>query len=490
MKNTFLLVLLCFSTAVVVAQNVGIGVSEPTQKLEVNGAVKVGTTVTNQAGTIRYNGVKFEGGDGTNWKSLEGTASGIVGSRIYNNPALLNAGYDLMGEIPGISRYFTINTAFFANTWQPTYTRGIVTSITAPSNPPGAALALAVWTGSLMYVAAENKLYVYDPVTDVWNLESNQGVGLFQGIKAVWTGSEIIFWGANFIGSRYNPATNIWTELPATNAPSPRGNQIMIWDGTRVIIWGGNNGIVPLNTGAMYNPATNTWTTMSTSGAPTARLWHTAVWNNVAGAAGRIIIWGGTNVVSEFSGELNTGGIFDPSTNTWTATTNTVGAPSARINHTAIWTGTEMIIFGGRLSNTSTNTGSRFNPSSNTWTTITNGPQSVTGHSSVWTGTAMFVTGGSNNSSGNTGFTNSNSTIYNPTTNSWATAPSFSSTDSKRNHNSFFAGNMILIWGGEIFVDILSISKGTNTGYRYFLTNTVSSATTLINETLYLYQKY
>jgi hypothetical protein len=262
----------------------------------------------------------------------------------------------------------------------------------------------------------------------------------------------------------------------------------MIWDGTRVIIWGGYDGVF-LNTGALYNPATNTWTTMSTAGSPTARFAHTAIWNNAAGAAGRMIIWGGTNVGS-FSGELNTGAIFDPFTNAWTSATTTVGAPSARIYHTAVWTGTEMIIFGGLLSGTSLNTGSRYNPSSNTWiTTNPSGPYSgIYGHAAVWTGTTMIVTGGAYTYGGiTTGYSNS----YNPLTNLWTTALGFSQTDSKKSHYSFLAGNMILIWGGENMADISQgIPFDTNTGYRYFLVNTASSATMLINETLYLYQKY
>jgi len=43
---------------------------------------------------------------------------------------------------------------------------------------------------------------------------------------------------------------------------------------------------------------------------------------------------------------LNTGGRYDPGTDSWTAT-NTTNAPSARALHTAIWTGSEMIVWGG-----------------------------------------------------------------------------------------------------------------------------------------------
>ncbi len=54
--------------------NVGIGVSTPQEKLEVNGGVKVGyTSSTNNAGTIRYNGTDMEFNTGFNWRSMVNT---------------------------------------------------------------------------------------------------------------------------------------------------------------------------------------------------------------------------------------------------------------------------------------------------------------------------------------------------------------------------------------------------------------------------------
>ena len=51
--------------------NVGIGTTTPTEKLEVNGAIKIGETsaATPTAGTIRFNTTtsKFEGYDGSAW---------------------------------------------------------------------------------------------------------------------------------------------------------------------------------------------------------------------------------------------------------------------------------------------------------------------------------------------------------------------------------------------------------------------------------------
>ena len=63
MKKIFFLAAI-FTGDSIVAQNVGIGTTTPEQKLDVNGAIKIGTSATNQPGTIRYNGGNFEGGTG------------------------------------------------------------------------------------------------------------------------------------------------------------------------------------------------------------------------------------------------------------------------------------------------------------------------------------------------------------------------------------------------------------------------------------------
>ena len=57
-----------------------------------------------------------------------------------------------------------------------------------------------------------------------------------------------------------------------------------------------------------------------------------------------MVVWGGTaiNYIQFYS----TGGRYNPSTNSWTST-STANVPSARIYHTAVWTGNEMIVWGG-----------------------------------------------------------------------------------------------------------------------------------------------
>jgi len=55
-----------------------------------------------------------------------------------------------------------------------------------------------------------------------------------------------------------------------------------------------------------------------------------------------MIVWGGDGQ----AGPLNTGGRYNPSTDSWIAT-STTNAPAARDAHTAVLTGNEMIVWVG-----------------------------------------------------------------------------------------------------------------------------------------------
>jgi len=75
---------------VVIGQDgkVGIGITGPAEKLEVNGAIKIGTTSNTNAGTIRWTGTDFEGYTGSNWVSLTSGGGGLwtdQGTYIYPN---------------------------------------------------------------------------------------------------------------------------------------------------------------------------------------------------------------------------------------------------------------------------------------------------------------------------------------------------------------------------------------------------------------------
>ena len=60
---------------------------------------------------------------------------------------------------------------------------------------------------------------------------------------------------------------------------------------------------------------------------------------------------------------------------TWMGTRFTT-IPAGRDSHTAVWTGSEMIVWGGYDGSAWLNTGSRYNPSTDSWTatSLTNAP--------------------------------------------------------------------------------------------------------------------
>jgi len=263
---------------------------------------------------------------------------------------------------------------------------------------------------------------------------------------AVWTGSEMIVWGGAFqntpfsTGGRYNPATDSWTATSATGAPAGRWLHTAVWTGSEMIVWGGQGSSANLNTGGRYNPATDSWTATSTTGAPVARSWHTAVWTG-----SEMIVWGGNDNSAH---TLNTGGRYNPSTDGWTATGIT-NAPHDRFEHTAVWTGSEMIVWGGFYFDTTShysNTGGRYDPSTDNWTatSIANVPDGRRLHTAVWTGSEMIIWGGGgeNEVPLNTGGR------YNAGTDSWTATSTTNAPEPRSSHTAVWTDNEMIIWGG------------------------------------------
>ena len=90
------------------------------------------------------------------------------------------------------------------------------------------------------------------------------------------------------------------------------------------------------------------WLTMSSADAPQARYYHTAVW-----AGSEMIVWGGFSY-------FDTGGRYVVDGN-WTATGSN-NAPSGRDRHTGVWAGDSMIIWGGDTIMGRTDTGAIYFP--------------------------------------------------------------------------------------------------------------------------------
>jgi N-acetylneuraminic acid mutarotase len=326
-----------------------------------------------------------------------------------------------------------------------------------------------VWTGTEMIVwGGEGELDSggrYSPSTDSWVATSTTGAPegrMFH--TAVWTGIEMIVWGGVYFdgmgfpslntGGRYNPSTDSWVATTTSGAPSPRSHHTAVWTGTEMIIWSSSN------PGGRYNPSTNSWVAISTTGAPAGRARHTAIWTGT-----QMIVWGGSGE----DGDQDTGGRYTPSTNSWVAT-RTTGAPAARDSHTAVWTGTEMIVWGGTFfdgtSNQSLNTGGKYNPSTDSWlATSTIGVPAVrTLHTAVWTGTEMIVWGGTFYDGTGDQWMNTGGR-YTPSTNSWVATSTNGAPDKRAEHAAVWSGTEMIVWGGYVEENGVGINRGT--GGRY-----------------------
>jgi N-acetylneuraminic acid mutarotase len=204
----------------------------------------------------------------------------------------------------------------------------------------------------------------------------------------------------------------------------------------------------------------DTWTATSTVDAPLARIEYTAIWTG-----SEMIVWGGVDVSINY---LNSGGSYNSATDSWTAT-STTNAPTPRIAHTAVWTGSEMIVWGGH-DGTLANTGARYNPATNSWipTSTINAPLGRASQTAVWTGSEMIIWGG-------TGFQNTGGK-YNPNTDSWSATTVTNAPDGRISHTAVWTGNDMVVWGGQdqFFNDL-------NTGGRYDPNTDSWISTTIVN---------
>src|SRR2546430_374981 len=79
-------------------------------------------------------------------------------------------------------------------------------------------------------------------------------------------------------GVRRRDGPEAGVPTPTPNPHPGRADYTAVWTGSEMIIWGGRDeNFVYSNTGGRYNPSTNSWTATTTTNAPTARGFHTAV---------------------------------------------------------------------------------------------------------------------------------------------------------------------------------------------------------------------
>ncbi len=151
-------------------------------------------------------------------------------------------------------------------------------------------------------------------------------------------------------GGLYDPQLDSWTSTSTTGAPSQRVSHQLFWTGTELLVAGGCYA-----GGGRYAPATRAWIPTAAAGEPGPILNAHAAWTG-----SRLILWSGLSASNGLtpSAVVNTGTAFEPATDRW-APVSTIGAASTlQAGAASVWTGTELIVWGGQLGAS----GARFTP--------------------------------------------------------------------------------------------------------------------------------
>ena len=205
----------------------------------------------------------------------------------------------------------------------------------------------------------------------------------------------------------------LWSQAATVaGSPNARAGHSAVWTGTTMIVWGGDDPNAPARfkaDGAAFDPKTNTWSALNAGGVPLShRSQHSAVWSG-----SEVIVWGGFNGTF-----LGNGAKYNPQSGASSSIASS--HLSARGGHSAVWTGTEMIVWGGSISAfVGARDGAIYNPATNQWRYMSSvgAPSARTGHAVLWTGKKMIVWGGANPAG--PVFLNDGG-VYDPATDTWS----------------------------------------------------------------------
>lgn len=292
----------------------------------------------------------------------------------------------------------------------------------------------------------------YDPAADAWSLVSALNAPLRASHRAIWTGREMFLWGGvpgenggpSSVGSgwSYEPEHDRWLAMPVLGQPTPPRSPMLrnlVWTGRELVVWTGTEP----RRGARYRPDLEMWLPMSSAGAPPGDLLHVPfVWTGT-----EALFWTGQ------TGWTMEGARYDPERDAWTPM-DAIGRPSARIRFASVWTGYELMIWGGESIGRYLGDGARYDPVTDSWAPIASegAPSPRVGAASVWTGREWFVWGGfSSFLPGGGDRRRVDGAMYDPLLDRWRPIPN-EGAPGPRDHGTpigtVWMGNEVFLFGG------------------------------------------
>jgi len=199
----------------------------------------------------------------------------------------------------------------------------------------------------------------------------------------------------------------IWRRLPTAPSPAPSALTVSVWTGRQMVIFGRAYPKPPLgiDVAAAYSPSSNTWRRLTPLKGPVGNFqgeYHA--------------VWTGKEMLILGPGDFQA---YDPVSNRW----RRPAAPPAAVGGAGlvVWTGKELIDWGGGCCGDAFATGWGFNPVTNRWRKLPSSPLAPSqSPSGVWTGHELIALVSGLDPDGKpypSGF--ARIAAYNPVSNAW-----------------------------------------------------------------------
>lgn len=283
----------------------------------------------------------------------------------------------------------------------------------------------------------ESRLVIYDLDTDKWNELDPGPLSARFGHVSVWTGQDLIMWGGGPVGGlagdggRFSLQSREWNEIDP-GPLGPRSFNTAVWTGTEMVVWG--VGAKGSPAGAAYSPDRDAWRVIANAPIQT-RGNHSVVWTGK-----EMLVWGGVRANETTQKILSDGAAYDPEEDSWRRLPES--PLSARVGHTAVWTGSEMVVWGGGEPPDVRADGAAYDPASDSWRKLPVSPLDPRiGHAAVWSGDGMFIWGGSSAASFNDG------AVFDPTSGDWSKLPD-APIEGRAFPAAAWTNHGMFIWGG------------------------------------------
>lgn len=308
----------------------------------------------------------------------------------------------------------------------------------------------AVWSGDEMLVwgggrgGAFDHLDIardglaYEPGSEIWKRIPPAPLLEVLPTAYAWTGEELLVVGTSarrdrVLGAAFDPETRAWRRI-ATFPFGRRAAFTGVWTGRELLLWGGVKGRFQEDFARdviAYDPVTDAWR-RGASAPIKGRADHSAVWTET-----EMIVWGG----SDNRTDRNNGAAYDPANDSWRKIARSPLSP--RRWYPAVWTGREMIVWGGSSYSRAQKDGGAYDPATDRWRMLPPAPiERRMWHTATWTGSEVIFFGG---------FTGhqplANGAAYDPVSDRWRVIPR-APLGARCHHSAVWIEAAMIVFGG------------------------------------------